>query len=442
MTMKSKTLSRFLIAGALIGLQACAGNPIAKFFDKPYFDKPPVQLAKSDKDLFEKALSRQIYNRVPSAIETWNQFIEKHPGSFEAHNNLGLVYFEDDQVDQSIIAFEKALALEPNDAKIKANLAKVLKFKATLLKEEKKYTGAVDALLRAQDVSEGYPKERIGYVIEQYEDKVFEQAKQANTIFAYEGFLKRFPNSTKNADEARRKIEGMKPVSTEMLESASAMESKTEVPEMKEPQMEEMEEKEVVAMDAETPSSMVESVDEKAGEATSMMEQEDSMAQDSLMESVTSPRMEDGEAMMTEAAEKIPEMGELPEENLAARSQLPEPPQEIARGVERQVEIATQPEPKPSSAPDIFPVPQPKDTGSIFDELAQKPPSVKKMVEITTRKDPLRVRNGPSAKSRILATLEKGSQVPLIQEENGWYNVEFSQGRMGWVSKKYSRLME
>ena len=93
-------------------------------------------------------------------------------------------------------------------------------FKSTLLNEARDYNGAVDTLKQAQELSSPEQKEKIGFIIEKFEDKVFEQAKQSNTLQAYEGFLKRFPNSGKKADEARTKIAGLKPISSEVSETA------------------------------------------------------------------------------------------------------------------------------------------------------------------------------------------------------------------------------
>jgi len=66
----------------------------------------------------------------------------------------------------------------------------------------------------------------------------------------------------------------------------------------------------------------------------------------------------------------------------------------------------------------------------------------RKKVKIVTNKDPLRIRAHPTSRSRVLATVAKGSLVPFIREENGWYEIEFSAGQMGWVSKKYARMVK
>jgi len=78
----------------------------------------------------------------------------------------------------------------------------------------------------------------------------------------------------------------------------------------------------------------------------------------------------------------------------------------------------------------------------LFDTLTEESPPPKKTVEIATLKDPLRVREQPSLNSRVLGTVARGSRFPFVMEQNGWYKVELSAGQLGWVSKKFSRLME
>jgi tetratricopeptide (TPR) repeat protein len=51
--------------------------------------------------------------------------IKQNPGCWMAYNNLGLVYFESDRVDESIGYFQKALALKPDFAKPENNLGLV-----------------------------------------------------------------------------------------------------------------------------------------------------------------------------------------------------------------------------------------------------------------------------------------------------------------------------
>ncbi|GJL78699.1 MAG: hypothetical protein NPINA01_16880 [Nitrospinaceae bacterium] len=396
-------------------------------------------MTRADRDLFDRALFRQENNRIPAAIKVWKQFLQRHPRSFEAHNNLGLVYFEDDQIDPSITAFETALSLEPNDEKIKKNLVRVLKFKATLLNEASDYNGAVDTLKRAQEVSSPREKEKIGFIIEKFEGKVFEQAKQANTMEAYESFLKRFPTSTKNADEARMKIEGLKPRDPMMAETAM-----NDVPE------EEL--APIPAMDKTEDPGIDPLPETRKAEAALEMEREDSpqtssTVEDSGWESADKGRMvEDGPMAKDDAAEQTTALDAMADETPAVANPgggiVPEQPKEALRTPARPVEIATQPEPKPSTGADLFPTPDPEIASSVMENSPKEEQALKRIVEIVTRRDPLRVREEPSLYSRVLATMAKGSTASVVTEQNGWYQVEFSDGQTGWISKKYARLME
>jgi tetratricopeptide (TPR) repeat protein len=429
--MNLKTLSRFCVIGLLVCIQACASNPLGYFSEKPYFTAPQGQMTREDRELFDRALFRQENNRSAAAIKVWKQFLQKYPRSFEAHNNLGLVYFGDDQVGPSIVEFETALSLEPNDEKIKNNLVRVLMFKSTLLNEARDYNGAVDTLKQAQELSSPEQKEKIGFIIEKFEDKVFEQAKQSNTLQAYEGFLKRFPNSGKKADEARTKIAGLKPISSEVSETAlDGMQTEDSSPA-------------VSPGGTEIPDSDPAPAMAKTGDED--MEKDISGAESSILESADKGHMDEVGSPMKEGAGKIMETAEKAEERPLIESLdegiVPEQPQEVVRSVDRPIEIATQPEPKPSTGTDLFPAQEPPEVANLFDSLEGSQPP-KKIVEIVTRNDPLRVREEPSSNSRVLGTVDKGSQFPFVREQNGWYKVQFSSGQMGWVSKKFSRLME
>jgi tetratricopeptide (TPR) repeat protein len=487
MTMKLKTLSKFCVVGFLVFLQACAGNPLGYFSDKPYFTSPQAQMTREDRELFDRALFRQENNRVPAAIKVWKQFLQKYPRSFEAHNNLGLVYFEDDQVDPSIVEFETALSLEPNDEKIKKNLIRVLAFKATLLREARDYNGAVDTLKRAQEVSTPAGKEKIGFRIEKYEDKVFEQAKQANTLEAYEGFLKRFPNSGKKADEARTKIAGLEPVRPQVSESAlDGMQTEEPIVPLDEiamPESDSAPEAEIAKTDVgdmgqaianRIEDSVQESADKiRMDENASTVKDSARQMLDSTAEKVEAKK-DSAMQMLDTTAEKVDakkdsarQMLDTTAEKVDAKKEsalqmletvgkseekpliesldkavIPERLEEAVRSAERPIEIATQPEPKPSTGTDFSASQEPPKVANLFEALEASPLPPKKIVEIVTRRDPLRVREGPSVNSRILATVAKGAQYPFVSEKNGWYQVEFSAGQSGWVSKKFARLVK
>ncbi len=414
-------------------LGACTGTPVSQYFEAPYFDTPPAQITRADRELFERALFRQKNNRIQAAIKVWNQFLLKQPRSFEAHNNLGLVYFENDQMEPAIAEFETARSLEPTDVKIKKNLIRVLKFKATLLKEAKDYNGAVDYLMRAQDISEPREKEQIGFLIEEMEDKVFQQAKSIDTLEAYEDFLKRYPNSPKNSDEARNKIEGMKPRDTQMAAPAEGGDAADDGPAM------EKMEKETLA--GENP--ILENLTmEEEGQA---MEKGGSMMQGETMEKEIKESTDLEDSLMPNRPKgkmaKDPANGESKLMKGTNGEFIPQQPREVIRRNPQEIEIATQPDPKPSTSTSLFPKTSSDAVLSgVNPGLAT--PGLGKRVRIETRQDPLRVREGPFPGSRVISSIDKGTLVPLIQEQDGWYKVEFARGQAGWISKKFAQVVE
>ncbi len=462
MTMKKLHLCLFsLLIFSLSGLAGCTGGSVRDQFEKPYFEYPPDQISSADKDLFERALFRQKNNRIQAAIKVWNQFLSRHPRSFEAHNNLGLVYYEDDQLDPAIAEFETARSLEPSDEKIKKNLIRALKFKSTLIRESKDYNGAVSYLRRAQEHSGPREKERIGFLIEELEDRVYEQVKNTNTLEAYQDFLDKYPDSPKNSDDARRRIEGLKPKENAVspveslekrsevqelipasvrggieeepvLEQASAVQTLPPAEAMMEPEA--AMEPDAMPIDAMTSegSESLNEVDAMSRDALAESEAAFGKAEPAMMKAMTKETsvMEDTQAMNAPLNEQA---GSLP---AASERAFPEKPAEVARGPEQYVEFGTQPVPKPSTGTRILSTPQ-----SDPQEFAEFAVSAQQ-VRVITRNDPLRVREAPFLKSRVITTLEKGALIPLIKEVGGWYKVEFTQGKAGWISKKFAEVVK
>ncbi len=56
--MNLKTLNRFCVIGLLVLTQACAGNPLSQFYEKPYFSSPQAQITREDREIFDRALFR------------------------------------------------------------------------------------------------------------------------------------------------------------------------------------------------------------------------------------------------------------------------------------------------------------------------------------------------------------------------------------------------
>lgn len=54
----------------------------------------------------------------------------------------------------------------------------------------------------------------------------------------------------------------------------------------------------------------------------------------------------------------------------------------------------------------------------------------------------LRVRSKPSTSGEELAKVNSGETFPYLEEENGWYKIEYEEGKEGWVSGVYGELVE
>jgi tetratricopeptide (TPR) repeat protein len=68
-----------------------------------------------------------------SDIETlWRTTIEKNPGAWMAHNNLGALLLKQGKVDEAILHFQKTLELKPDEVSAEANLGNALLQKGQL----------------------------------------------------------------------------------------------------------------------------------------------------------------------------------------------------------------------------------------------------------------------------------------------------------------------
>jgi tetratricopeptide (TPR) repeat protein len=187
------------VLAILMILGACATTK------NPYYDTPPSQLLKEDQRKFLQALEAQQKGQIPLAVDLWQKFVKEHPRSYEAHNNLGMTLYANDQLGLALEELHKAHELEPSDTKIKENLVRTLKFHTALLVENKEYERAIENWGLISELSPD-EKEKISYKIEELEDRIFEQVKRSNTLEDYKSFLERYPESS-NAEAARKRLE-------------------------------------------------------------------------------------------------------------------------------------------------------------------------------------------------------------------------------------------
>ena len=158
------------------------------------FDAPETVDAEPDKNLFSQALKAQNEGQFESAIKLWKSFLSKHPESFEGHNNLGLVYYTQDMLSQSLHEFETAYRLQRDDKIIRKNLARALRLKASMLHESREYFKTLEILARLEMIVEPEEKQAILFQQEQVEDQIFLQVIKADNSAAYQDFINRFPD--------------------------------------------------------------------------------------------------------------------------------------------------------------------------------------------------------------------------------------------------------
>ena len=117
--MKLFAVRRLSIFVFLLWFWSCATPSRAV---NPYFEMPPEQLLIAERELFSLALQKQKNNKLKSSVGLWKRFLANNPRSFRGYNNLGMVYYTNNQLSLALSAFETAIDLEPLDHKIKENL--------------------------------------------------------------------------------------------------------------------------------------------------------------------------------------------------------------------------------------------------------------------------------------------------------------------------------
>jgi len=316
----------------LIG--ACAKPP------SQFYDSLPEHISIADQRLFSKAIAHQKNGQIEPAISLWEKFLVKNPDSYEARNNLGFLYYANDQITLSIVQFEYGLNLESGSAKIKDNLLRALKVRVAIREENREYDDAIKDLNRIAQLSPIQEQEKIERQIERFEDNIFEQVKKAGLREEYQGFLDRYPNSPQNSEEARLWIQKSK--RTREIKQ----EGQFRTPESFAPE-------EVSGIDRPFTKDNTETIEESV-----------------ISESKTA------EAVFVEPM------------------------------------------------------------GVII------PPSSQKIVEVI-KSTVINVRSEPKIDGgNIVHKLQTGTQVNYAGENEGWYQVEFANGKKGWVIKKYTKLLE
>jgi len=192
--------SAFILIIFILLSESCAKAP------SQFFEPSPGQFSPADQELFSRAMKHQKNGQIEPAIGLWERFLEKYPNSYEARNNLGLVYYASNEINLAIDQFEQGLKLTPGSVKIRDNLLRVLKVRTATLEKNEEYDGTIADLKRIAQLSSLGEQEKIERQIEAFEDKIFEQVKKSGSLGEYQNFIKKYPNSPRNSDEARLRI--------------------------------------------------------------------------------------------------------------------------------------------------------------------------------------------------------------------------------------------
>jgi tetratricopeptide (TPR) repeat protein len=395
-----KLLKSILLSILILGFFGCASlqnKDGENFSGSPYFEEPPDKILFSDKELYTQALNLQYKGQLQSAIQLWQKFLAERSQSFEALNNLGMAYYSNDQLDSSIESFESALAIQPDNARIKSNLSRTLRFRVTLERENREYAKAVMDLQKIIPLSGKDQQEKVLREIESVQEKIFEEAQKLNTTEAYEQFIKSYPDSV-YASKAKDMLKLLNP--TAELAKEPAKEFLPPITEAK---------KEVETQFEEAAPL----VEEKLMESSSMMESK-----------TPEMKMENPAMMDTKISE--PKMGEPP----MMDTKMEDPGMMDTKMSD--MDMGTD-----GMAIDI---PESELMVDKNDPVMDMGSSSKvRQVKIMTKRTPLNIRAKPSARARVIGKVKKGAVVRLIEETSEWYHIAYATGKTGWISRKYSK---
>jgi len=203
--MKPRNFLVLLLLMVVLWAAACATMPQGQLFETP-----PGSISLSDHELFTKALAHQKAGETDRAVDLWEKFLENQPRSFEARNNLGLLYYADDRIARAISQFERALVLKPGSAKIKRVLLGALQVRVAILEESREYDDTIVGLKRIFTLSPEQARGKIALQIERVEGLIFEQVKKSDTLEGYLALLEKYPDSPGKSSEARRRVEELR----------------------------------------------------------------------------------------------------------------------------------------------------------------------------------------------------------------------------------------
>lgn len=393
-------------------LGGCASAP------QRVFKAPAPAVTRASKALFEDAFEAQEKGQYRKAISLWKQFLNAEPDSIQGHNNLGMVFYAEDRLSESINELETAWKLAPKNDIVLRNLSRSLQFQVALLKENREYERAIRHLQRLQEISKPEDFQKVQFMVEELEDRIYEQVQNANTAEKYRWYLKHYPTGI-NAEKARKKLAVLEDRQSSLIQSFE--------------DREQVDDRGVLESDPEASNLDSMSISEEDVSGSQPVIAEEPAVEEPVMEE---PVLEEPPVDPGADRASIEESPVLEEDAVGEVTQktVPEPVAQAPAQVEPDKEIQV-PDEEPSELTEVEPAPA--------KEPAAK--ALKKYQVVITLGNPdssLRVRAQPNTKSPVLTGLKHGQVRSYIEENGGWFKIEYAPGKSGWVSKKFSRKLE
>ncbi len=388
-------------------LGGCASAP------QRVFKAPAPAVTRASKALFEDAFEAQEKGQYRKAISLWKQFLNAEPDSIQGHNNLGMVFYAEDRLSESINELETAWKLEPKNDIVLRNLSRSLQFQVALLKENREYERAIRHLQRLQEISKPEDFQKVQFMVEELEDRIYEQVQNANTAEKYRWYLKHYPTGI-NAEKARKKLAVLEDRQSSLIQSF----------EDREP----VDNSGVLESDPEANDLDSMNISEEDVSASQPVIAEQPVVEEPVLEE--SPVDPEADRASIEESPVMEEdaVGEVTPET------VPEPVAQTPAQVEPDKETQV-PDEEPSELTEIEPAP-------VKEPEAKAPKKYQVVITLGNPDSSLRVRAEPNTKSPVLTGLKHGQVRSYIEENEGWYKIEYAPGKSGWVSKKFSRKLE
>ncbi len=134
-------------------------------------DFESATLSKDPKVLLENSKEKQRIGAYDEAIEILNAAVKIDPDFLPAYNQMGLIFFEADKKNESVDAFKKAIAIDPENLNSRLGLGKTY---SMITRNDL----AVEQYLKAADLKKNDPEILFLIALEYWYHQNFEKSKE------------------------------------------------------------------------------------------------------------------------------------------------------------------------------------------------------------------------------------------------------------------------